>query len=339
MTQAAPVSSDIKEYSLNKSVINCNVINYGGFMDLRNSIKQYLNTCSQRSNLNGKTIKAYRLDLEQFGKTAHTQSAECISRSDIETYVTDLQSRCKPASIKRKIAVLRVFFRFMEDEYGIENPFARTRFKIREPVPLPKTIPLYKIERLLTALYKKRLSQKKESRQYGELLRDVTVLELLFATGIRVSELCGLTARNIDLTEGIIKISGKGGKMRFVHVCDRNVLRLLSDYSLRFSKPIAQTGFFFINRTGAPLLPASVRLMLRRWAKEADIDLHITPHMFRHSFATLLLEADVDIRYIQQFLGHSSITTTQIYTHVTSAKQRSILAEKHPRNKLNIRTE
>jgi integrase/recombinase XerD len=292
--------------------------------------------------LSPKTIKAYRLDLEQFGRAAHTRSAECISRYDIEKYVADLQNRCKPASIKRKMAVLRVFFRFLQDEYGLENPLARIRFKIREPLLLPKTIPLYKIETLLSAMYKKYkklASHKKESRQYGELLRDITVLELLFATGIRVSELCGLTMQYIDLTEGVIQIRGKGGKVRFVHVCNPNVLRLLSEYSRRFSKPIAQTGFFFINRVGSPLLPASVRLMLRRWAKEACLGLHITPHMFRHTFATLLLEADVDIRYIQQFLGHSSITTTQIYTHVTSAKQRSILMEKHPRNRLNINIE
>lgn len=302
-------------------------------------IGEYLKTCSWRSNLSGKTIKAYRLDLEQFERMARTRVVERIGRSDIERYVGELQGMRKPASIKRKMAVMRVFFRFLEDEYGVENPFARTRFKIREPLPLPKTIPLYKIETLLSVVYEKLFSHKKESKRYGELLRDITVLELLFATGVRVSELCGLTTRSIDLVDGVIQIKGKGGKMRVVHVCNPAVLRLLTDYSLRFSKPIAQTGFFFINRIGAPLLPASVRAMLRRRAKEAGIDSRITPHMFRHSFATLLLEADVDIRYIQQFLGHSSITTTQIYTHVTSAKQRSILSEKHPRNKLNIKTE
>jgi integrase/recombinase XerD len=308
-------------------------------MDLKICIGEYLKTCSRRSNLSDKTVKAYRLDLEQFGRMTQTQAMDRVSRSDIERYVSELQTMCKPASIKRKMAVARTFFKFVEDEYGVENPFARTRFKIREPLLLPKTIPLYKIETLLSVIYENLFSYKKESKRYGELLRDATVLELLFATGIRVSELCGLTTRNIDLVEGVIQINGKGGKMRVVHVCNPNVLRLLTDYSLWFSKPIAQTGFFFINRIGSPLLPASVRSMLRRRAKEAGISLHITPHMFRHSFATLLLEADVDIRYIQQFLGHSSITTTQIYTHVTSAKQRSILSEKHPRNKLNIKIE
>lgn len=306
---------------------------------MRICIEEYLKTCSRRSNLSGKTVKAYRLDLEQFERMARTQNVERINKSDIETYVSELQAVRKPASIRRKIAALRVFFRFVEDEYGVENPFARTRFKIREPSPLPKTIPLYKIETLLSAIYEKLFSNKKESKRYGELLRDVTALELLFATGVRVSELCGLTARNIDLAEGVIQIRGKGGGMRVVHVCNPSVLQLLTDYFLRFSKPIARTGFFFINRIGSPLLPSSVRAMLRRRAKEAGIGLHVTPHMFRHSFATLLLEADVDIRYIQQFLGHRSITTTQIYTHVTSAKQRSILSEKHPRNKLNIKTE
>lgn len=126
-------------------------------------IGEYLKICSRRSNLSGKTVKAYRLDLEQFGKMAQTQVVECIHRSDIERYVSDLQTMCKPASIKRKMAVMRVFFRFVEDEYGVENPFARTRFKIREPLLLPKTIPLYKIETLLSVIYEKLFSHKKKA--------------------------------------------------------------------------------------------------------------------------------------------------------------------------------
>jgi integrase/recombinase XerD len=221
-------------------------------MDLKICIGEYLKICSRRSNLSGKTVKAYRLDLEQFERMTQTQTVEGINRKDIENYVSELQAMCKPASIKRKIAAIRVFFRFVEDEYGVENPFARTRFKIREPLLLPKTIPLYKIETLLSVIYEKLFSNKKESKRYGELLRDVTVLEFLFATGVRVSELCELTAQNIDLVEGVIQIRGKGGKMRIVHVCNSNVLQLLTDYSLRFSKPIAQTGFF-LSTESAPL--------------------------------------------------------------------------------------
>ena len=107
------------------------------------------------------------------------------------------------------------------------------------------------------------------------------------------------------------------------------------NYQHSYSKQIEETGWFFLNRLGNRLSDQSVRFMINKYCQMAGIQLHITPHMFRHSFATLLLEEDVDIRYIQQLLGHSSITTTQIYTHATSKKQKDILTAKHPRNKIN----
>jgi integrase/recombinase XerD len=114
------------------------------------------------------------------------------------------------------------------------------------------------------------------------------------------------------------------------------VLKALQDYERLFAKQIAATGIFFINRLNQRLSTQSVRSMIRKYTKEASILIHITPHMFRHSFATLLLEEDVDIRYIQHLLGHSSIVTTQIYTHVSMEKQKFILSAKHPRNKLIV---
>ena len=129
---------------------------------------------------------------------------------------------------------------------------------------------------------------------------------------------------------------GKGAKERMLQIGNKCVLSALQVYRDSFEYQIIKSNAFFVNRLGNQLSEQSVRFMIVKYAAAAGIDLHITPHMFRHSFATFLLEEDVDIRYIQRLLGHSSITTTQIYTHVTAKKERDILLSKHPRNKLSI---
>lgn len=151
-----------------------------------------------------------------------------------------------------------------------------------------------------------------------------------------MSELCTLQYDDVRLEEGEIKIYGKGAKERFVQIANPDVLNTLRHYREVFKDSIAQAGAFFVNRSRKPLSTQSVRTIVNRYSTLADVKSHITPHMFRHSFATLLLEEGVDIRYIQQLLGHSSIVTTQIYTHVAGRKQRDILLEKHPRNKIRL---
>ena len=131
-------------------------------------------------------------------------------------------------------------------------------------------------------------------------------------------------------------IWGKGAKERILQIGNPDVILALSAYIESFQTQIQQSGWLFVNRLGNRLSEQSVRLMINKYVELADIPMHITPHMFRHSFATLLLEADVDIRYIQRMLGHSSITTTEIYTSVSMHKQKAILTEKHPRNEMKV---
>ena len=172
--------------------------------------------------------------------------------------------------------------------------------------------------------------------QYNSILRDIAVIELLFATGVRVSELCSLTPTQIDFTTHKIIINGKGSKERILQIGNEDVKKILSEYYAAFKTDITKTGWFFINRLHKRYSEESVRNMIVKYLKLANIDMHVTPHMFRHSFATLLLESDVDIRYIQKMLGHSSIKTTEIYTNVSTSKQNSILTAKHPRNSMHI---
>lgn len=247
-----------------------------------------------------------------------------------------MHSKFKPKSVKRKIASLKAFFHFLEIEEMIEiNPFHKIQIKYKEPFLLPKTIPLKTIEKIMNYAY---LERKRQTTSYSRkvALRNTLILELLFATGMRISELCSLTNEQINFNDYIIKIYGKGSKERLIQICNKNVQKLLDEYRREFDFELNNYNYFFINRLCNRLSEQSVRNMINTYSKNAGISIHITPHMFRHSFATLLLEEDVDIRYIQQMLGHSSITTTQIYTHTSINKQKNILSAKHPRNKLEI---
>lgn len=301
--------------------------------ELQKLLTDYLDYCRYRKNLNEKTLKAYRIDLTQF-EIHLAQTGGTLCRQTILQYITDLYKSYKPKSIKRKVASLKAFCTYLTDEEILdENPFSRLRVKLKEPFLLPRTISLEQIGLLLSAAYRA-FQEAKTDCAAAAASRDIAVLELLFATGMRVSELCSLHGADVDLAQKTVRIYGKGAKERIVQLGNPEVLSAVKNYKAYFAETIAAADCFFVNRLGHRLSEQSVRFMINKYVERAGITKHITPHMFRHSFATLLLEADVDIRYIQRLLGHSSIVTTQIYTHVASGKQRDILVTKHPRNKL-----
>lgn len=299
-------------------------------------IKSYLHFCTARKNLNFKTTKSYSIDLYQYKAYLDENKLLWNNKKSIESYIDFMHQSYKPKSVKRKIASLKAFFHYLEIEEIIEiSPFHKIQINYKEPFLLPKTIPLKSIEKIMNYAYSE---CRKYKTEYGKktTLRNVLILELLFATGMRISELCSLTTEQINFNDYVIKIYGKGSKERLIQICNENVQNLLIEYKTVFNFEINNYGYFFINRLCKRLSEQSVRNMIDNYAKNAGVSMHITPHMFRHSFATLLLEEDVDIRYIQQMLGHSSITTTQIYTHTSINKQKRILTAKHPRNKLDI---
>ena len=197
---------------------------------------------------------------------------------------------------------------------------------------MPKTIPLNNVELILKYAYD--TYHRCQSRYQKEItLRNVLVLELLFLTGMRVSEVSHLEIKNVDFDSNTIYILGKGSKERIMCIADKHITDMLKRY-LDIRKINAD--YIFINKLGNNYSEQSIRNMVNDYSKAAGVTLHITPHMFRHTFATALLDEDVDIRYIQQLLGHSSIMTTQIYTHISTNKLRHILEDKHPRNKFNF---
>ena len=300
---------------------------------LNNYIVEYLEYCECRKRLDKKTLKAYQIDLKQYLDFS-SNSSEILSKNTVDLFITKLHRQYKPKTIKRKIASLKAFFHYLEyKELLKENPFAKLDIHFREAKILPKTIPFHSIQKFLSIMY----SQKSQASSEYELrccTRDIAVIELLFATGIRISELCSLKPTDIDLESNNILIYGKGAKERILQIGNREVISALATYQEIFKEDISACGYFFVNRLNHKLSDQSVRFMINRYASLAGIDQHITPHMFRHSFATLLLEQDVDIRYIQKMLGHSSISTTEIYTHVSNTKQKDILFHKHPRNQI-----
>ena len=302
---------------------------------LNNYITQYLEHCQYRKRLDPKTLKAYQIDLKQYALTCPS-SKNALSKEAVDRYITNLHKQYKPKTVKRKIASLKAFFHYLEYQELIkENPFSKLDTRFREEKLLPKTIPFHSIQKFLSVLYGQK-EQAKSEYQLHCCIRDIAVIELLFATGMRISELCSLKPESIDLESGNILIYGKGAKERVIQIGNPEVISALLLYQECFAEDIAACGYFFVNKRKNKLSDQSVRFMIRRYAEIAGISQHITPHMFRHSFATLLLEQDVDIRYIQQMLGHSSISTTEIYTHVSSKKQKDILVNKHPRNLMKI---
>jgi integrase/recombinase XerD len=299
-------------------------------------LSNYLAYCTAQKKLDSKTIKSYMIDLNQFLCFIEDTDVKELSIPILESYISSLHAHYKPKTVKRKLASTKAFFHYLEYKEILEkNPFDKLHIRFREPILLPKTIPLHSIESILATIYHEHQTAR-TPYQRRNALRDVAVIEFLFATGIRISELCNLTPNEVNLYEGSILIYGKGSKERRIHIGNEDVLDILKEYEKEYHKEIVSCNHFFASQSGKPLSGQSVRRMINKYTSVASIEQHITPHMFRHTFATALLEEDVDIRYIQEMLGHSSINVTEIYTHVTLAKQREILTNKHPRKKMRI---
>lgn len=303
--------------------------------NLETLIAKYLRDCETIKTLDKKTIKAYRIDLTQFC-TFMLKYPDFTSKTAINEYISTLHKKYQPKTVKRKIATIKAFFHYLLcEEIIFSNPFDKINAKFREPQTLPRTIPDAIIETFISTMYKQKSLANTDCKR-NSILRDIAVIELLFATGVRISELCNLTLQQVDLVSYKIIIYGKGSKERMIQIGNDDVKKILLEYYSVFKDDIISTNWFFINRLHQRYSEQSVRSMIVKYLNIAMIDMHITPHMFRHSFATLLLEADVDIRYIQKMLGHSSIKTTEIYTSVSMSKQNNILTTKHPRNFMNL---
>lgn len=304
-------------------------------IELEKQLESYYEDCKFRKRLNEKTIKDYTIDLNQYLEFITTTE---INQKIINEYIHYLNKKyLKYKTIKRKIASVKAFYSYLEYEEIIDySPFNKIKTKIKEPKLLPKTIQKDYIDKIIHLLLKD-LKNSKTEFQKKISLRNITLISVMFSTGIRVSELCNIKLKDIDLLEKKLKIFGKGSKERILYLGNSNVVQLCQMY-LTYNNTCKKNEYYFLNKFNKKLSEQTVRILLKKIESELELSTHITPHMFRHTFATTLLEKGVDIRYIQNILGHSSISTTQIYTYVTYSKQKEILTNKNPINdyQLNI---
>ncbi len=295
-------------------------------MLFREAATAFIRHCQSIRKLSPHTIRAYELDLARFCQFVGKRgTVAACDKTVIHNYVRHLFDvrALKESSVKRHLATLRSFFHWLEEESdgsGVEDPFRGARIRIRTPKRLPRVIARADLRRLLLH---------ERPRAFADLTGYVAT-ELLFATGMRVSELAGLLDAAVDVEDGTITIIGKGNRQRRVFVPEE-LKSLLRDYRTIRARASVDADTFLVNSRGAAASPQMIRRLIRIHGERSAVRDRITPHMFRHSVATYLLEEGVDIRNVQRLLGHRSISTTEIYTHVGDAALKTRITERHPR--------
>lgn len=297
-------------------------------------IGEFLNHCRFERKLDEKTIKAYRFDIEQFADGIGEDFKLCnLSRDYLKHWIVSL-SNYSYKTIKRKIASVNALMNYLEIEHeGYNNPLRSLHIRLKRPVTLPVVMTKEEMKLIMEKLDED-IRVVKNERQRFFALRNKAIIELLFGSGMRISELCGLRNQDVDLHKGQVRIIGKGNKERVVDICLPVIIQSLNQWILVRKSSACPEGSLFSSRIGRKLGPQTVRLLVHRLTRDCKIIKHVTPHTFRHTFATLLLEENIDIASIQHILGHSSIATTQIYLHVNPLRQREILANHHPRSRM-----
>lgn len=324
--------------------------------ELSRYVEAYLTFCRVIRKLSRETLRAYAIDLEQLLQFLREEypaltRVEQVSKPILQRFLSHVNQTHAVSSFKRKTACLRSFFGYLEEEELIrKNPFDKIRIKLKDPYRIPEFMSLPEVQQILDAAYappKVEHCNTKLTTPSFIHLRDIAVLEVLFATGMRVQELCDL--RLSDLTPNpfpqdilpaqcSLRIIGKGNKERHIYIENSQVLNALFQYFQAGRENQVTCNRVFANKFGNPLSSQAVRNLVTKYTGLAGLHKNITPHTFRHSFATLLLEEGVDIKYIQEFLGHSSISTTQIYLHVSQESAKEVLRCKHPRERLSVHT-
>lgn len=289
-------------------------------------ISTYLDALWLERGLSANTLSSYRRDLAAFAGWLEGQGQQllAVDESTLQAYLAyRFEKIISPRSIARALSCLRGFFSYCLRENLIEtNPAAR----IQSPKlgrPLPKSLTEHDVERLLAA--------PDIDSTLG--LRDKTMLELLYATGLRVSELVGLTLSQVNLRQGVVRVRGKGDKERLVPIGEE-ALHWIAQY-LAAARPDIMAGkqgdVMFPSGRAQQMTRQTFWHRLKYWADVAGIDKPISPHVLRHAFATHLLNHGADLRVVQLLLGHSDLSTTQIYTHVARSRMKELHARHHPR--------
>jgi integrase/recombinase XerD len=291
-------------------------------------VEEFIQYLAVERRLSRHTQQAYQRDVCAFLTAVRGQEtrdgAEPLSRAALLNFLAQSREQgLSPRSIARRLAALRAYGRFLRQEGQLNADLLLDLDTPRIPQRLPRLLSLSEVDRLLR--------QPRHDTPRG--MRDAAMLEVLYATGMRVSELVSLPLTALHLTEGWIKVRGKGGKERLVPLGEQAVERLQAYLAGPRAAQLrgARATYLFTNSRGGPMTRQGFWKLLRRYAQQAGISRSVSPHALRHSFATHLLERGADLRSVQQMLGHSDISTTQIYTHVLEERLRSAYARYHPR--------
>lgn len=281
-------------------------------------IEKFIRYIEIEKNYSKHTILNYRLDLEDFKKFLGDLELEKVEYLTLRKYLGVLKERkLGTRTINRKLSALRSFFRFLTREgYLKTNPTTSISSPKQE-----RHLPLFLTEEEVTKL----IEAVHPEDERG--LRDKAILEALYSTGIRVSELVGLNTAGVDFIGGIVKVMGKGKKERIVPIGDTAITAIRA----YLGKRKKQSDILFLNKNGKRLSDRGVRNIVKNYIRIASIKQGVSPHTLRHSFATHLLNRGADLRSIQELLGHVNLSTTQIYTHLTTEKLKSVYDKAHPR--------
>lgn len=297
---------------------------------LSNQLPAWLDYLLAQRGLSPRTVESYGQDLESFflfeeELAQRGGSASCPDEQEIFLYLAWLRSRGNTGrTLARRLSALRAFFAFAVEEGALKANPALLLENPKLPQHLPEVLSREEMEKLLALPD----MDEKSGR------RDRCMLEMLYAAGLRVSELCNLSVADLDLQRGLVRIFGKGAKERLVPLHDM-IQALLDDY-LRSWRPLFSPGGnqLFVNRSGRALSRQYIWKMVKKYTLLAGIRRAISPHTFRHSFATHLLEGGADLRAVQLLLGHADIGATEIYTHVQAERLRGVHHQFHPRSQL-----
>ena len=284
-------------------------------------IDKFINYLKIEKNAAEHTITNYKIDLKSFQVFLQDKDVDAVDHLALRRFLADMRARSyAKRTIARKLASLRSFFKFLYREgYIKSNPITA----ISSP-KLDKKLPVFLDVGKVTKLILKPDTKTEAG------LRDRAILETLYSTGIRVSELVGLDTSDVDFISGVIKVLGKGSKERIVPIGDE-ATAAIRRYIDKRNKRAKDKDAIFLNNHGKRLTDRSVRRVVDKYIRACSIEEKISPHSLRHSFATHLLDRGADLRCVQELLGHMNLSTTQIYTHVTMERLKSVYDKAHPR--------
>jgi len=285
-------------------------------------IDKFMNYLKVEKNASAHTITNYTVDLDVFKGFLGDKEIDTVDHLSLRRFLAELRAKnYAKRTVARKLASLRSFFRFLFREGHIKKNPITAVLTPKLDKKLPVFLDTARIDRLLSTPTDKNIAG----------LRDRALLETLYSTGIRVSELVGLDLRDIDFISGVIKVSGKGAKERIVPIGEPALRAIRKYIDKRAGYKVDDRDAVFLNKSGGRFTDRSVRRVLDKYIKICGIIEKISPHSLRHSFATHLLDRGADLRSVQELLGHMNLSTTQIYTHVTMERLKSVYDKAHPR--------